>query len=124
MNQCADTNQIKAELAANIVRLLAERALTDAAASEQIGLPPADIALIREGHVGGVSVDRLIEILNALDQRVEVKISPVAARGPLLRILKHMAELDAKIPPEEYKNVPIDLAQNLDHCLYGAKKAD
>ena len=92
MNQCADTNQIKAELAANIVRLLAERALTDAAASEQIGLPPADIALIREGHVGGVSVDRLIEILNALDQRVEVKISPVAARGPLLRILKHMAE--------------------------------
>ena len=51
MNQCADTNQIKAELAANIVRLLAERALTDAAASEQIGLPPADIALIREGYV-------------------------------------------------------------------------
>ena len=64
-----------------------------------------------------------IEILNALDQRVEVEVSPVAVRGPLLRILQHMADLDAQIPREEYEKVPTDLAQNLDHYLYGAKKA-
>jgi len=123
MNQRPDTEQIKAELAAAIIRLLAERALTDASASEQIGIAEADIAFIREGNVGGLSVDRLIEILNALDQRVEVKVSPVTVRGPLFRILQYMAELDVKIPPEEYEKVPTDLAQNLDHYLYGAKKA-
>src|SRR5262245_13791732 len=123
MNQRPDTDQIKAELAAAIIRLLAERTLTDAEASAQIGIAVADIALIRDGKVGSLSVDRLIETLNALDQRVEVKVSPLAVRGPLPRILQHMAELDAQIPPEEYEKVPTDLAQNLDHYLYGAKKA-
>jgi predicted XRE-type DNA-binding protein len=123
MNQQPDTEQIKTELASAIIRLLAKRTLTDASASEQIGIAEADIAFIREGNVGGLSVDRLIEILNALDQRVEVKVSPVTVRGPLSRILQYMAELDVKIPPEEYEKVPTDLAQNLDHYLYGAKKA-
>jgi predicted XRE-type DNA-binding protein len=123
MNQRPDTEQIKIQLAAAILRLLAERMLTDAAASQEIGIATADIALIRDGRVGALSVDRLIEILNALDQRVEVKVNPVATSGPLLRILQHMAEIDAKIPPEEHAKVPTDLAQNLDHYLYGAKKA-
>ena len=117
MNQPPDTTQIKTELAAAIMRLLAERALTDAEATA------ADIALIRKGEASDLSVDRLIEILNALDQRVEVKVSPLEVRGPLDRILQYMSELDAKIPPEEYEKVPPDLAQNLDHYLYGAKKA-
>jgi predicted XRE-type DNA-binding protein len=123
MNQRPDTEQIKAELAAAIIRLLAERTLTDTSASGKIGIAEADIALIREGNVDGLSVDRLIEILNALDQRVEVKVSPVTVQGPLLRILRYMAQLDAEIPPEEYEKVRTDLAQNLDHYLYGAKKA-
>src|SRR5262249_43792010 len=118
MNQPPDTAQIKTELAAAIMRLLAERALTDADAREQIGISPADIALIRKGEATDLSVDRLIEILNALDQRVEVKVSPLEVRGPLDRILQYMSELDAKIPPEEYEKVPPDLAQNLDHYLY------
>jgi len=123
MNQRPDTAQIKAELAAAIIRLLAERGLIGAEASAQIGIAAAEVALIHEGKVGSLSVDRMIEILNALDQRVEVKVSPAAVRGPLARIVQHMAELDARIPPEEYEKVPTDLAQNLDHYLYGAKKA-
>ena len=62
MNQRPDTEQIKAEVAAAIIRLLAERTLTDASASEQIGIAETEIALIREGNFGGLSVDRLIEI--------------------------------------------------------------
>jgi predicted XRE-type DNA-binding protein len=125
MNQRPDTEQIKAELAAAIIRLLAERKLTDdAAAREQIGIAAADIGLIREGKVGSLTVDRLIAILNALDHRVEVRVSPASVPGPLSRIIRYMAELDAKIPPGEYEKVPTDLAQNLDHYLYGAKKAD
>jgi predicted XRE-type DNA-binding protein len=124
MNQRPDTEQIKAELAAAIIRLLAERKLTDAAAREQIGIAAGDIGLIRDGKVGSLTVDRLIAILNALDHRVEVRVSPAAVLGPLSRIIQYMAELDAKIPPEEYEKVPTDLAQNLDHYLYRAKKAE
>ena len=62
MNQRPDTEQIKAEVAAAIIRLLAERTLTDASASEQIGIAETEIALIREDNFGGLSVDRLIEI--------------------------------------------------------------
>ena len=124
MNQRPDTDQIKAELAAAIIQLLAQRKLTDAAAREQIGIAAADIGLIREGKVGSLTVDRLIAILNALDHRVEVRVSPASVSGPLSRIIRYMAELDAKIPPAEYEKVPTDLAQNLDHYLYGTKKAD
>jgi predicted XRE-type DNA-binding protein len=99
MNQRPDTEQIKADLAAAIVRLLAERTVSEATTSEQTGIAVADLALIREGKFGRLTVDRLIEILNAFDQRVEVKVSPVAA-GPLLRILEYMTELDAKIRPQ------------------------
>src|SRR5438132_2296597 len=73
MSERPDIDQIKAELADAVVRLLAGRDLTDAAAGGQIGITAGDIALIREGKIRGLSVDRLIEILNALDQRVEVK---------------------------------------------------
>jgi predicted XRE-type DNA-binding protein len=38
MSHRPDSDQIKAELAAVIIRLVAQRALTDAAASEQIGM--------------------------------------------------------------------------------------
>ena len=62
MNQRPDREQIKAELAAAIIQLLAERKLTDAAAREQIGITAADIGLIREGKVGSLTVDRLIAI--------------------------------------------------------------
>ena len=123
MNERPNTEQIKAELAAAITRLLSERALTSAAPAEQISMTAAELALIREGKIGGISVDRLIEILNALHQRVEIKVSPVTVGNPLLRITQYMAELDASIPPEEYEKVPTNLAQNLDHYLYGAKKA-
>jgi predicted XRE-type DNA-binding protein len=123
MNERPNTEQIKAELAAAITRLLSERTLTSAAPAEQISMTAAELALIREGKIGGISVDRLIEILNALHQRVEIKVSPVTVGNPLLRITQYMAELDASIPPEEYEKVPTNLAQNLDHYLYGAKKA-
>jgi hypothetical protein len=46
MNQQPDTEQIKAELASAIIRLLAERTLTDASASEQIGIAEAAYRLI------------------------------------------------------------------------------
>jgi predicted XRE-type DNA-binding protein len=124
MNQRPDTEQIKAELAAAIIQVLAERKLTDAAAREQIGIAAGEIGLIREGKGGSLTVDRLIAILNALDQRVEVTVSPASVPGPLSRIIRYMAELDTKILPGEYEKVPTDLAQNLDHYLYGAKKAD
>ena len=131
MNERPDIEQIKAQLAAEIVRLISEQGLTEAAAKRQVGVSEAEIVRLRAAEVRDFSIDRLIEILNRFNQRVGVYVAPApaaptrpAARNPLLSIMKRMAEIDAKIPPEELAKVPTDLAQNLDHYLYGAKKSD
>jgi predicted XRE-type DNA-binding protein len=139
MNERPNIEQIKAELAAAIVRSIEERKLTDMAASYRLTLAPAEVARLRIGDLTTFSIDHLISLLNALEQRVDMRITPDAtitsgapvagkeppARGnPLLSVMEHMAELDASIPPEEWDRVPTDLAQNLDPYLYGAKKVD
>jgi len=137
MNERPDIKQIKAELAAAIVRLIDEQQLTDMAASERLTLAPTEIARIRARDLASFSIDHLIAVLNAFDQRVEVTISPGAVEweatkpdtderasggNPLLEIIQYMEELHAKIPSEELDKVPTDLAANHDHYLYGAKK--
>ena len=130
MNERPDIEQIKAQLATEIVRLISQQGLM-VAAKQQVGISEADIVRLRAAELDDFSIDRLIEILNGLNQRVGVYIAPAsaapispAARNPLLSIMERMAEIDAQIPPEEYEKVPTDLAQNLDHYLYGAKKTD
>jgi hypothetical protein len=124
MNERPDTAQIKAQLASEIVRLLDGFKFSDTAPRKQSGLAEADIARLRSAQLDGFSIDRLIDVLNDLNHRVDMTVRPAVARSSLLRIIQRMEELDATIPPEEFEKVPADLAQNLDHYLYGAKKTD
>jgi predicted XRE-type DNA-binding protein len=123
MNERPNTEQIKAQLAAEIVRVIGERKLTDAAASAHVSVSEADLERIRRSEFDLISIDCLVGILNALDRHVGVKVSP-AANNPLRSIVEQMAAITAKIPPEELEKVPRDLAQNIDTYLYGAPKQD
>jgi hypothetical protein len=122
-----------------IVRLIDDRKLIDMAASERLTLAPTEIARLRAGDLTGFSVDHMISVLNAFDQRVDVEISPDAtvgaattpeaeghrpARNPLLSIVQYMQELNAKIPVQELERRLTDLAANHDHYLYGAPKRE
>ncbi|MEW6777843.1 MAG: hypothetical protein AB1405_16210 [Bdellovibrionota bacterium] len=58
--------------------------------------------------------------------RAEVTIvpeaAPEAAKEPLKPAWQMAVEIGAAVPPRVWEKVPTDLAQNLDHYLYGAPK--
>jgi predicted XRE-type DNA-binding protein len=70
----ADVLQVKAILAAEIVKALDKDRLTLRAAHERTGISAADFSRIRNADLQRFTVDRLMSILNRLGSRVEVKI--------------------------------------------------
>jgi len=70
----ADREQLRAILAAKIIAVLNERALTLRAAQEVTGITAADFSRIRKANLGRFTIDRLMAILARLGQEVEVKV--------------------------------------------------
>ena len=70
----ADVEQLKALLAAEIVKTLDRHKLTVRAANAKTGFAAADFSRIRNANLGRFTADRLVSILNHLGSRVEVKI--------------------------------------------------
>ncbi|HUK07143.1 MAG TPA: helix-turn-helix transcriptional regulator [Stellaceae bacterium] len=71
----ADLEQLRAGLAARIIRVLDERKLSVRKAGEMTGIAAADFSRIRRARLGRFTVDRLMTILARLDQRVEVTLT-------------------------------------------------
>jgi predicted XRE-type DNA-binding protein len=70
----ADIEQLKALLAAEIVKTLDREALTVRAAQTRTGFAAADFSRIRNADLRRFTADRLMSILNRLGSRVEVRI--------------------------------------------------
>ena len=70
----ADVEQLKALLAAEIIKALDHDQLTVRAAHARTGFAAADFSRIRNAELGRFTADRLMSILNRLGARVEVKI--------------------------------------------------
>jgi predicted XRE-type DNA-binding protein len=70
----ADIEQLKALLAAEIIKTLDRDELTVRAAHARTGFAAADFSRIRNADLGRFTADRLMSILNHLGWRVEVKI--------------------------------------------------
>lgn len=71
----ADVEQLKALLAAEIIKVLEREKLTVRAAHTRTGVAAADFSRIRNANLGRFTVDRLMSILNRLGLRIEVKVS-------------------------------------------------
>ncbi len=69
-----DVLQMKAILAAEIIKMLDRGGLTVRGAHARTGIAAADFSRIRNADLGRFTVDRLITIINRLGARVEVKI--------------------------------------------------
>ncbi len=65
----ADVKQAKAVLAARIIAVLDERALTAGEAAETTGYPAVDVSDIRNAYLERFTVDWLKELLVALDDQ-------------------------------------------------------
>jgi predicted XRE-type DNA-binding protein len=70
----ADLEQLKALLAAEILKILERDKLTVRAAHARTGFAAADFSRIRNADLSRFTADRLMSILNRLGSRVEVKI--------------------------------------------------
>ncbi|MGO9518881.1 MAG: helix-turn-helix domain-containing protein [Candidatus Korobacteraceae bacterium] len=70
----ADLEQLKAILAAEIIKVLDRQRLSVRAAQRQTGIAAADFSRIRNAELRRFTVDRLMSIINRLGSRVEVKI--------------------------------------------------
>ena len=84
----ADVEQLKALLAAEIIKALDREKLTVRAAQARTGFAAADFSRIRNADLGRFTADRLMSILNRLGSRVEVKIRvrPFAPAPTELRV--------------------------------------
>lgn len=86
----ADAEQLKASLAAEIIGVLDDRSLTVRGAENLTGIAAADFSRIRKAKLDRFTIDRLMTILNRLDQDVDIKISvhprtrPSASHQPSL----------------------------------------
>ena len=70
----ADLKQAKAILAARIIAVLDDRGLTVRKAAELTGFAAADFSRVRNADLGRFTLDRLMKMLAALDDRLQVTI--------------------------------------------------
>ena len=83
----------KAELAARIAEIIAERRLTQAGAAKALGIDQPSVSDLVRGRLRGFSSDRLFRFLNALGRDVEIVIRPkrrTSAR-PSIRVVRRRA---------------------------------
>ena len=83
----ADLEQLKAILAAEIIKTLDRSKFTTRAAQERTGFAAADFSRVRNADLGRFTVDRLMGMLNRLASRVEVKIRVRRVEGLDRRLL-------------------------------------
>ena len=71
----ADARQLKAILAAEIIKMLDRKELSVRAAHAQTGVAAADFSRIRNANLDRFTVDRLMSIINRLGSRIQVEVS-------------------------------------------------
>ena len=73
-NPNPDVEQLKAILAAEIIKMLDREGLSGRGAHARTGIAAADFSRIRNADLGRFTLDRLVSIINRLGSRVEVKV--------------------------------------------------
>lgn len=76
-----DVEQMKAILAAEIIKMLDREDLSVRGAHARTGIAAADFSRIRNADLGRFTLDRLMSIINRLGSRVEVKIKVRSMRA-------------------------------------------
>jgi predicted XRE-type DNA-binding protein len=76
----ADLEQLRAILAAEIIKALDREGLSVRSAHGRTGIAAADFSRIRNADLGRFTIDRLMSIINRLGSRVEVRIRVRRAR--------------------------------------------
>lgn len=76
----ADVRQLRAILAARIIKLLDKQRLTVRAAHSRTGIAAADFSRIRNADLSRFTIDRLMTIINRLGAQIDVTVTVRPAR--------------------------------------------
>ena len=74
----AETLQLKARIAAEIIKVLDKRRLGLKEAAELTGVDASDFSRVRRGKLTRLSVDRLLRIAERLGRRAKISFARVA----------------------------------------------
>ena len=83
----AEEHQLKAALVVQLSRLIKARKLSQIDAAKLLGVKQPDLSRILRGHYRGYSVARLMRMLTAFDQDVEIITRPHRKAGEAGRII-------------------------------------
>jgi predicted XRE-type DNA-binding protein len=72
---------LKAQVVALLSRLIKARKLTQTAAAKLVGISQPDLSHILRGNLRGWSTERLMRMLTAFEQDVEITVKPHAKSG-------------------------------------------
>ncbi|MET4261751.1 putative XRE-type DNA-binding protein [Bradyrhizobium sp. S3.12.5] len=82
----AQEHQLKAALVVQLKRLMAEREITQTEAAKLVGVKQPNLSKLLRGQFRLVSVVKLLRMLTAFDQDVEITVKPHRKRGRAGRI--------------------------------------
>ena len=84
----ADVLQLKAILAAEIIKVLDKQGLTAREAQVRTQIAAADFSRIRNANLDRFTVDRLMNVMNRLGKRIEVAIKVRPAPGAAIAAVR------------------------------------
>jgi predicted XRE-type DNA-binding protein len=82
----AEEHQLKAVLVVQLKHLIAERGLSQVATAKLVEMKQPDLSKLLRGQLKLVSVEKLLRMLTAFDQDVEITLKPHRKRGETGRI--------------------------------------
>lgn len=82
----ADEHLLKAEIVVQLRRLIEDRKLTQSKAAQLLGVAQPDLSNILRGRFRGYSIERLMRLLTAFDQDIEIRVQPRSDKSRPARI--------------------------------------
>jgi predicted XRE-type DNA-binding protein len=82
----AEEHLLKAGLVVRLGQLIKARKLTQTAAAKLLGVKQPDLSNVLRGHFRGYSVERLMRMLTAFDQDIDIVVRPHKKAGKPGRI--------------------------------------
>jgi predicted XRE-type DNA-binding protein len=73
---------VKADLAQKIAEVIEQKGWAQAQAARVMGIDQPKVSALLRGRLRGFSTDRLLGFLNALEQDVEIVVTPKAPEAP------------------------------------------
>jgi predicted XRE-type DNA-binding protein len=83
----AEEHQLKAALVLQLSRLIKKRKLSQSDAAKLLGVKQPDLSKMLRGHYRGYSVARMMRMLTAFNQDVEITTRPHRKTGEAGRII-------------------------------------